>query len=34
VLEQLTPEERQQFYSLISRIIGVLEAQEHDAQDR
>lgn len=34
VLEQLTPEERSQFYGLLHRIIGVLETQEHDAQDR
>ncbi len=28
VLEQLTQEERQQFFTLIRRIIGVLEAQD------
>ena len=28
VLEQLTPDERQQFFSLIRRVIGVLEAQD------
>jgi MarR family transcriptional regulator for hemolysin len=34
VLEQLTPDERQQFFSLMGRIIAVLEAQETDAQNR
>jgi DNA-binding MarR family transcriptional regulator len=32
VLEQLTPEERQQFFTLIRRIIGVLEAQDSAAR--
>lgn len=32
VLEQLTPDERQQFFSLITRIIGVLEAQDSAAR--
>ena len=34
VLEQLTPEERAQFFGLMGRIIGVLEAQDSAAQDR
>ena len=33
VLEQLTPEERQQFYGLIGRIIAVLEARERSFSD-
>jgi len=32
VLEQLTQEERQQFFTLIKRIIGVLEAQDSAAR--
>lgn len=32
VLEQLTPEERRQFFDLMGRIIGVLEAQDHAAR--
>lgn len=32
VLEQLTPDERQQFFALIKRIIGVLEAQDSEAR--
>lgn len=32
VLEQLTPDERQQFFTLIRRIIGVLEAQDSAAR--
>ena len=34
VLEQLTPDERAQFFGLINRIIGALEAQDSAAQDR
>lgn len=32
VLEQLTPDERRQFYALMGRIIAVLEAQERQAR--
>ena len=32
VLEQLTPDERSQFFTLIRRIITVLEAQENEAR--
>ena len=32
VLEQLTPDERRQFYSLMGRIIAVLEAQDRQAR--
>jgi MarR family transcriptional regulator for hemolysin len=32
VLEQLTPEERSQFFALIGRIIAVLEAQDNEAR--
>ena len=32
VLEQLAPDERQQFFALIQRIIGVLEAQDSAAR--
>ena len=32
VLEQLTPDERRQFYSLMGRIIAVLEAQDREAR--
>jgi len=32
VLEQLTPDERRQFYSLMGKIIAVLEAQEQQAR--
>jgi MarR family transcriptional regulator for hemolysin len=32
VLEQLVPEERQQFFALIKHIIGVLEAQDSQAR--
>lgn len=32
VLEQLTPDERQQFFTLIRRIIGVLEIQDSVAR--
>ena len=32
VLEQLTPEERNQFFHLITRIIAVLEAQDSGAR--
>ena len=32
VLEQLTPEERDQFFHLITRIIAVLEAQDSEAR--
>lgn len=31
-LEQLTPEERSQFFGLIGRIIAVLEAQDNEAR--
>lgn len=33
VLEQLTPDERRQFFTLIKRIIGVLEAQDSEARN-
>jgi len=32
VLEQLTPDERSQFFALIQRIITVLEAQDSAAR--
>ena len=32
VLEQLTPDERDQFFDLITRIIAVLEAQDSEAR--
>src|SRR6218665_458839 len=32
VLEQLTPDERSQFFALLKRIIGVLEAQDVEAR--
>lgn len=32
VLEQLTPQERQQFFALMKRIIAVLEVQDNEAR--
>ena len=32
VLEQLTPDERSQFFALLKRIIGVLEVQDDEAR--